>query len=95
MRRLVHRRAVHTEASELVDDPLRRPAHVRGPFGIGADTRDREELVELGEMIILVLAQVVDGRIGHAGAIGLARHAPMIGWIGRCNRRRRSRVSGP
>ena len=72
------RGALDTDAGQLVDDPLRGPAHLRGAIRIGADALDAEELVELGEVLGVVLAQVCDRGIRGRGGIGLACHAPMI-----------------
>ena len=65
---------------ELVDDPLGGAPDLAGTIGIGADALDREELVKLCEMLVVVLTQVLDGQLGSGReiGIGLARHWPMI-----------------
>ncbi len=79
MRCLVKRGAIDSQPRQLVDDPLRRAAHLIGAFGIGRHAPHAQELVELGEMLRVMFAEIGGSR-GRCGAgVDLARHWPMIG----------------
>ena len=52
------------DRGEMVRDPLRRPAHLVLLGRIGTDRFHPEELVQAAEMLIGVIAQVLDGRFG-------------------------------
>ena len=87
MRGLVDGRVLDADAGHLGRDPLCRPAHLAGAVGIGRHGLDAQELVELVEVLGVVLAEIGEGRIGHAGGFGFGGHVErMIGGIGRCNR---------
>jgi hypothetical protein len=79
VRRLVHRRSLDAEPRQLVHDPLRGAPDLALALRIGAHALYREELVELGQVPVIVLPQVRDGGFGGVGGAGLARHRPMIG----------------
>ncbi len=84
---LVDGRVLDTDARHFGCDPLCRPAHLAGAIGIGRHGLDAQELVELVEVLGVVLAEIGEGRIGHAGGFGFGGHVErMIGGIGRCNR---------
>ncbi len=54
------------DAGQLVGDPLRRPSHVVTTGRIGTDRGDAQELVEAGEVLVGVLAQVGEGGVNAA-----------------------------